>query len=259
MTRMAKKKRKPTNSSGKDVSPRGGLKSKQTKVQSAAGTESTGPKQTKIKFAPTATTMKASPPTPKSAPKEITTAITPEAAASPHSASLKDPPIIKNANATTTETEITKTKESYADKTRVSNTSTTTSTTTVTKPGSNTLPTTQEEDNQKPAAKPTKKKPAANTETFGKYAAIRYRGTIDAPPNDKPMPAFVALLKTFIETVQDTLSRNIYLAPWDKEQEATFPIIKTKDDVPESRESLGIYLGTYINPKTDGGKIYMNM
>jgi hypothetical protein len=98
-----------------------------------------------------------------------------------------------------------------------------------------------------------------NTETFGKYEVICYQATIDAPPNDKPMPAFIALLKTFIKTIQDTLCKNVYLALWDKDQEATFSIIKTKDDVPESRESLGIYLGTYINPKTDGGKIYMNM
>ena len=46
MTRKPQKnKRKPTSNSGKDASPRGGLKSKQTKVQSAAGTEPTGPQQ----------------------------------------------------------------------------------------------------------------------------------------------------------------------------------------------------------------------
>jgi hypothetical protein len=49
------------------------------------------------------------------------------------------------------------------------------------------------------------------------------------------------------------LGKSIYLAPWDKEQEATFSLLKTKEDIPDSRESLGIYLGTYINPKEDGG------
>ena len=270
MTRKPQKnKRKPTSNSGKDASPRGGLKSKQTKVQSAAGTEPTGPQQTKIKFAPTVTTMKALPTTPKSAPTLTTTAITPEpsqATVNSPSARLKDPPELSNTekSTTTTETDAPKTKETYAEKTKVSDTSTyitptTTTTTSNTPTPTTTTTTTPEEDNQKPAATTTTRRPAANTETFGKYKAIRYRCTIDAPPNDKPLPAFVTLLKKFITTVQETLSKNIYLAPWDKDQEATFPIIKTKEDVPESRESLGIYLGTYINPKTDGGKVYMNM
>jgi hypothetical protein len=29
--------------------------------------------------------------------------------------------------------------------------------------------------------------------------------------------------------------------------------------LPQSRESLGIYLGTYINPKTEGSKVYLNI
>ena len=29
--------------------------------------------------------------------------------------------------------------------------------------------------------------------------------------------------------------------------------------LPHSRESIGIYLGTYVNPKTDGSKVYLNL
>ena len=39
----------------------------------------------------------------------------------------------------------------------------------------------------------------------------------------------------------------------------TFPPVKKASKLPASRESLGIYLGTYINPKTDGSKIYLNL
>jgi hypothetical protein len=66
MTRKTKNKSKPSNSGKDEVSPRGGLKSKQTKVQSHAGMESTGPQQTKIKFVLTITVGKAPPTTPTS-------------------------------------------------------------------------------------------------------------------------------------------------------------------------------------------------
>jgi hypothetical protein len=29
--------------------------------------------------------------------------------------------------------------------------------------------------------------------------------------------------------------------------------------LPQSRESLSIYLGTYVNPKTEGNKVYLNL
>jgi hypothetical protein len=79
------------------------------------------------------------------------------------------------------------------------------------------------------------------------------------PPSNKPFKEVFNLLRKYLDTVQATISKAVYLAPWDKEQEATFPVIKTKEDIPESRESLGIYLRTYINPKEDGGKVYMNL
>jgi hypothetical protein len=44
------------------------------------------------------------------------------------------------------------------------------------------------------------------------------------------------------------LGKNIYIASWDNEQEKAFPPIKKPSKLPSSRESLGIYLGTYVNP-----------
>ena len=120
-------------------------------------------------------------------------------------------------------------------------------------------------NDKKPAAKKGSNKdtsPSPAVDRFQEpktYQDIRYRGIIDVPPSEKPFQEFVTLLKQYLDTVQKTLSKSIYLAPWDKEQEATFPLLKKKEDIPDSRESLGIYLGTYINPKEDGSKVYINL
>jgi hypothetical protein len=126
------------------------------------------------------------------------------------------------------------------------------------------------DDDAKPAAKqskPTKPtvtaailaaRPAAKVPRK-QYQEIRYRGIIDAPPSEKPLSDFVTLLKKYLKTVQSTIGRHIYLAPWDKEQESSFPHLRTPADVPDSRESLGIYLGTYVNPRADGNAVWMNL
>jgi hypothetical protein len=110
-------------------------------------------------------------------------------------------------------------------------------------------------DDAKPDAKPSKKK-ALKKPIFKN---IRYWGIIDTPPSKKPFEEFVELLKPYLTTVQLILGKDLYLAPWDSEQEATFPHLKLPSDVPDSQESLGIYLGTYINLKQDSSKIYMNL
>jgi hypothetical protein len=102
---------------------------------------------------------------------------------------------------------------------------------------------------------PTTKKKSRPTE----YKEIRYRGIIDAPPSEKPLQDFVVLLKTYLLTVQNILGKHIYLAPWDKEQESSSGHLKTPEDVPASREYLGIYLGRYINPKSEGNPIWINL
>ena len=91
------------------------------------------------------------------------------------------------------------------------------------------------------------------------YKEIRYRGIIDAPPSEKPLSDFVVLLKKYLKTVQSILGQHIYLAPWDKEQESSFPHLRTPTDVPDSRKSLGIYLGTYVNPKSNGNAVWINL
>ena len=125
-------------------------------------------------------------------------------------------------------------------------------------------------DDSKPAAKPDKPtksrvtaatraaRPAAPA-TRTTYQEIRYRGIIEAPPSEKPLQDCVLLLKKYLQTVQSILGKHIYLAPWDKEQESSFSHLRKPADVPESRESLGIYLGTYVNPKSDGNPIWMNL
>jgi hypothetical protein len=78
MARRAKAKRKPTSTTGKDASPRGGLKTKQTRVDNESETASPGPQQTKLSFAPSTTAKTVVPPTPRSQTNATSAAITPD-------------------------------------------------------------------------------------------------------------------------------------------------------------------------------------
>jgi hypothetical protein len=242
MTRRSKPKRKPTNTGGKDALPRGGLKSKQTKVTSEEETKATGPQQTKLSFAPSQVTPKTlfAPPTPPTA--KATVAVTPLATHPEHSQTAQTVTTQDYSNTTKITIDSTPTKEhcstneSYKDKVIT--------------------PTLERDVVDKTT---TKQKSAPLFTNKGKYTAIRYRGIIDAPPSSQPFPDFITLLKKYVEIIQDTLGKGIYLAPWDQEQEATFPPLRLPSDVPDSRELLGIYLGTYVNPKADGSKIVMNL
>ena len=82
---------------------------------------------------------------------------------------------------------------------------------------------------------------------------------IETPPSDRPFEEFLVLLKAYFQIIQDVLGKEIYLSAWDTEQEKSFPPIKKPSKLPASRESLGIYLGTYVNPKTEGSKVYLNL
>ena len=196
----AKNKRKPTSNSGKDASPRGGFKSKQTKVQNTAGMETPGPQQTKIKFAPTVTKLKAPPTTPNSSPTETASAITPKPSQVVAHA-LTESPVAPSATANTESTPTEKdieTEQENTEKTEQENTEKPTT------PDPTTTQTDNDDGNRKPAAKSSITKPprAINNETFGQYKEIRYKGQIDAPPSDKPFPALVALVKKYISSCE---------------------------------------------------------
>jgi hypothetical protein len=79
------------------------------------------------------------------------------------------------------------------------------------------------------------------------------------PPSDNPFQDFLAILKEYFKIVQDVLGKDVFLASWDKEQEKSFPPLKSSSKIPSSRESIGIYLGNYVNPKTDGSRVYLNL
>jgi hypothetical protein len=251
MTRKPKGKRKPTSTAGKDASPRGGLKTKQTRVHNESEMSSPGPQQTKLSFAPTTSTRNTvetpTPTTKRRSNNDVTAAITPEPGKVARLPG-KDEISIDSSTNTTDKPHNDKTKEktkqnkkiTYLEATKHSNDDDK-----------------QASDDDKPAAKPSKKK-APKTKTVP-LQEIRYRGIIDTPPSDKPFDEFKVLLKKFLTTVQSLLGKGVWLGPWDAEQEATFPHLKLPSDVPESRESIGIYLGNYINPKQDGSKIYMNL
>jgi hypothetical protein len=79
------------------------------------------------------------------------------------------------------------------------------------------------------------------------------------PPSDKPFDDLLILLKAYFQIIQDVLGKEVYIAAWDTKQGELFPPLKTPSKLPSSRESLGIYLGTYANPKTEGSKVYLNL
>jgi hypothetical protein len=89
--------------------------------------------------------------------------------------------------------------------------------------------------------------------------SIRYNGIIETPPSDKPLDEFLTLLAAYFQIIQDVLGKDVSLAAWDEEQTKAFPPLKSPKTIPQSRESLGIYLGTYVNPKTEGSKVYLNL
>jgi hypothetical protein len=265
------KRRKQSGTTGKHSSPRRGEKTKQTKVTQAKEMETKGARQTKLAFAATGTpentsttTNAQTQPTVQQAKLSFasavigtptntkvlkTPAITPEVAAKPNRLLHPTPPTTPERNKTDPPTEQEKNTQ---DKT----------------------PST-DDDNKKPAAKkriktvthevPTKPStkpppvPKATDNTAPKYRAIRYNGGIETPPSDKPFETFLALLKVYFQIIQDVLGKEVHIAAWDSEQEKSFPSLKKPSKLPVSRETLGIYLGTYVNPKPEGSRVFLNL
>jgi hypothetical protein len=281
---QTKKRRSNNGASGNKPSPRRGDKTKQTRVTKAKETDAKVVRQTKLSFA--------DPPTPQ-ASAAPSTAITPDARIVPKRLAHPTPPPTPdrdNHTKTNTKSDQTKPTENAPsvdnNKKKPPNTASASDnakgvarmpesrmaldedTDSGTQKKKHTTFTVTQDD-AKPSAKSSKPVTAATLAARPavtlpatprtQYKEIRYRGIIDAPPSEKPLSDFVALLKKYLKTVQSVLGRHIYLAPWDKEQESSFPHLKTPADIPDSRESLGIYLGTYVNPKSDGNAVWINL
>jgi hypothetical protein len=93
----------------------------------------------------------------------------------------------------------------------------------------------------------------------------RYHRTVarfDTAASSKDHPVINPLTNFSLSwqpTSQDVLGKDVSLTAWDKEQTKAFPPVKSPQKLPQSRESLSIYLGTYVNPKTEGSKVYLNL
>jgi hypothetical protein len=101
--------------------------------------------------------------------------------------------------------------------------------------------------------------PIAPQEAPQNSGSIRYNGFIKTPPSDKPFDEFITIMTAYFKIIQDVLGKDVFLAAWDTEQTQAFPPIKSPKKLPQSRESTSIYLGTYVNPKTEGSKVYLNL
>ncbi len=270
MTRHPKR-RNPNGASGNKPSPRRGEKTKQSKVTPVKETEAKVAVQTKLSFGQTVTQ-----PTTPTMTATLSTTITPEATTvakrlvHPSPCTTPERPKATNTTKTTTPQNPTETNEESDDakppakpttqKKPPPTTTTLTDTqkTTKNKQKTVTIPNDKTTKSTKSTAKKPPVPPALQTPA-STYRAIRYNGMIETPPSDKPYKDFVIILKAYLQIIQDTLGKDIYLATWDAEQEKAFPVIKSPSKIPSSRESLGIYLGTYVNPKKDGSRVYLNL
>ena len=95
--------------------------------------------------------------------------------------------------------------------------------------------------------------------TSTKYRAIRYNGLIETTHSEKPFQNFIFLFKEYFRIIQEVLGKDVYIASWNQEQDPQFPPLKTPGSIPKTRESIGIYLGTYVNPKRDGSRVFLNL
>jgi hypothetical protein len=120
-------------------------------------------------------------------------------------------------------------------------------------------PKTKRKSSNTRTTKSTEPEASSTKENERPQHAIRYNGLIETPPSEKPFDDFVIILKAYFQVIQDVLGKEVYIAAWDTEQGKSFPPLKKPSKLPTSRESLGIYLGTYINPKTEGSKVYLNL
>ena len=72
--------------------------------------------------------------------------------------------------------------------------------------------------------------------------------------------------KKVLEATQKVAGEHLWLGPWDEEQEQSgFTIIKTKEELPDGskparhRNIFNIYTNSYVNPKKEGSKIWLQL
>ena len=98
--------------------------------------------------------------------------------------------------------------------------------------------------------------------------SLRYRVTIEVKPDKQktPLAVFAANFKVVLSAIQNVAGEHLWLGPWDEEQELSgFPVIKTTDDLPDGlkpdrhRNIFNIYTNSYVNPKKEGSKIWLQL
>ena len=105
--------------------------------------------------------------------------------------------------------------------------------------------------------------------------SLRYRVILDVKPNTTTnknlLEVFSDNVKMILTIAKKVAGDNLWLGTWDEEQETTeFPIIKTIDQFPSGKSSANhsafairnaftIYTNSYVNPKKDGGKVWLQL
>ena len=98
--------------------------------------------------------------------------------------------------------------------------------------------------------------------TTASRISLRYKVTIEIKESTKPTFEFVKNFRDVFTIIQEIAGPNLHLGTWDEEQESsTFPVIAHPNQFPSGKEKnpLYIYTGSYINPKREGGKVWIQL
>jgi hypothetical protein len=88
--------------------------------------------------------------------------------------------------------------------------------------------------------------------------------TVTVPPSTEPWKAFQEILKKFLKLIQERVSKDIFIATWDKESDELEKTIKKPRDLPEgaakNQKHFANYFSGYLNPrKGKESKLYLKV
>ena len=96
------------------------------------------------------------------------------------------------------------------------------------------------------------------------HKTLRYRVSISVEASKQPIQEFAKNFRKVFRIMQAVAGPNLWIAPWDEEQTATFKILKKPADIPDGtnyddRFTLAIYTGSFLNPKIEGSKVWTQL
>lgn len=106
--------------------------------------------------------------------------------------------------------------------------------------------------------------PTALNQARPNRTTLRYKVTIQVEPCKQPIEEFSKNLRKVFRIMQAVAGTDLWIAPWDEEQESAFKILKKPSDIPDGskyddRFTLAIYTGSFLNLKTEGSTVWVQL